>query len=97
MAFLEFHLRSVLANDSSAISTLRCLKLYLERLGCNHLDTGTMHAVAGCAFQLVRLRPLTSSCSNAWAPDAQRLAAEMSKSLCQLLKHCMGGGRKSVG
>ncbi|CAK0783776.1 hypothetical protein CVIRNUC_006976 [Coccomyxa viridis] len=53
MAFLEFHLRSVLANDSSAISTLRCLKLYLERLGCNHLDTGTMHAVAGCAFQLV--------------------------------------------
>lgn len=70
MAFLEFHLRSVLANDSSAISTLRCLKLYLERLGCNHLDTGTMHAVAGCAFQLVRLCALMPSSSNAWTPDA---------------------------
>ena len=78
MAFLEFHLRSVLANDSSAISTLRCLKLYLERLGCNHLDTGTMHAVAGCAFQLVRPSTLMSSSSNAWAPSARRLAAEMS-------------------
>ena len=79
MAFLEFHLRSVLANDSSAISTLRCLKLYLERLGCNHLDTGTMQAVAGCAFQLVHLRALTPMCSNAWATDAQRLAAEVRK------------------
>lgn len=53
LAFLEYHLRGVLANDSSAISTLRCLKLYLERLGCNHLDTDTMHSVAGSAFKLV--------------------------------------------
>ena len=71
MAFLEFHLRSVLANDSSAISTLRCLKLYLERLGCNHLDTGTMHRrrrlrlPAGCAYVL-----LMPSSSNAWTPDS---------------------------
>ena len=54
LAFLEFHLRSVLGNDSSAISTLRCLKLYLERLGCNHLDSDTMHSLAGSAFKLVR-------------------------------------------
>lgn len=44
----------MLGNDSSAISTLRCLKLYLERLGCNHLDADTMHCVAGSAFKLVR-------------------------------------------
>ncbi len=55
LAFLEYHLRTVLGNDSSAISTLRCLKLYLERLGCNHLDTDTMHSVAGSAFKLVCL------------------------------------------
>ena len=73
LAFLEYHLRTVLANDSSAISTLRCLKLYLERLGCNHLDADTMHAVAGSAFKLVRpqLQPV-----HAWAqgsPAASRL------------------------
>ena len=47
----------MLGNDSSAISTLRCLKLYLERLGCNHLDTDTMHSVAGAAFKLVHPPP----------------------------------------
>ena len=65
LAFLEYHLRGVLANDSSAISTLRCLKLYLERLGCNHLDTDTMHSVAGSAFKLVSaLAAQYSHCSN---------------------------------
>ena len=59
LAFLEYHLRTVLGNDSSAISTLRCLKLYLERLGCNHLDTDTMHSVAGSAFKLVCLHSFT--------------------------------------
>ena len=58
LAFLEYHLRTVLGNDSSAISTLRCLKLYLERLGCNHLDTDTMHSVAGSAFKLVCLHSI---------------------------------------
>lgn len=35
---MEWSVQRVLNNDTSAISTLRCLKLYLERLGCNFLD-----------------------------------------------------------
>ncbi len=35
---MEWHVTRMLSNDTSAISTLRCLSLYLERLGCNYLD-----------------------------------------------------------
>ena len=44
----------VLNNDTATISTLRCLKLYLERLGCNFLDQESVQMVAGSAFALVR-------------------------------------------
>lgn len=32
---MEWNVRQVLAHDTSAISTYRCLKLFFERLGCN--------------------------------------------------------------
>ena len=35
---MEWHVRSLLNDDTSAISTLRCLKIYLERLGLRYLD-----------------------------------------------------------
>ena len=44
---MEWNMRRVLANDTSAISTLRCLKLYLERLGCNFLDQESVQMLAG--------------------------------------------------
>ena len=44
---MEWNTRRVLGNDTSAISTLRCLKLYLERLGCNFLDPDSVHVMAG--------------------------------------------------
>ena len=39
---MEWHVTRMLSNDTSAISTLRCLSLYLERLGCNYLDEGSV-------------------------------------------------------
>ena len=44
---MEWQMRRVLGNDTSAISTLRCLKLYLERLGCNFLDQESVQMLAG--------------------------------------------------
>ena len=43
---MEWNIQRVLNNDTSAISTLRCLKLYLERLGCNFLDQESVSHVA---------------------------------------------------
>ena len=43
---MEWNIRRVLQNDTAAISTLRCLKLYLERLGCNFLDQESVTAIA---------------------------------------------------
>lgn len=50
---MEWNVRRVLGNDTAAISTLRCLKLYLERMGCNYLQQETLHSVAGSSFALV--------------------------------------------
>ena len=44
---MEWNMRRVLGNDTSPISTLRCLKLYLERLGCNFLDQESVQMLAG--------------------------------------------------
>ena len=44
---MDWSTRRVLVNDTSAISTLRCLKLYLERLGCNFLDPDSVQMLAG--------------------------------------------------
>ena len=46
---MEWNTRRVLGNDTSAISTLRCLKLYLERLGCNFLDQDSVQIMAGAS------------------------------------------------
>jgi len=50
---MEWNVWRVLNNDTATISTLRCLKLYLERLGCNFLDQESVQMVAGSAFALV--------------------------------------------
>ena len=51
---MEWNVWRVLNNDTATISTLRCLKLYLERLGCNFLDQESVQMAAGSAFALVR-------------------------------------------
>ena len=51
---MEWNVRRVLGNDVSAISTLRCLKLFLERMGANYLDAHTSHTLAGAYLPLVR-------------------------------------------
>ena len=45
---MEWNVQRMLNNDTSAISTLRCLKLYLERLGCNFLDQESVSHLAVC-------------------------------------------------
>ena len=44
---MEKSVRQILNNDTSAISTLRCLKLYLERLGCAFGDGQQLQRAAG--------------------------------------------------
>lgn len=51
---MEWNVWRVLNNDTATISTLRCLKLYLERLGCNFLDQESVQTLAGSAFSLVK-------------------------------------------
>ncbi|KAK9820095.1 hypothetical protein WJX72_006068 [[Myrmecia] bisecta] len=51
---MEWNIRRVLNNDTAAISTLRCLKLYLERMGANFLDQDSLQTIAGGAFTLIR-------------------------------------------
>ena len=50
---MEWNVRQVLGQDTAAISTLRCLKLYLERLGGHVMDKECASAMAGRAFFLV--------------------------------------------
>lgn len=50
---MEWNIRQVLEQDTAAISTLRCLKLYLERLGAQHLDQAASIAMAGTSLHLV--------------------------------------------
>lgn len=51
---MEWNVWRVLNNDTATISTLRCLKLYLERMGCNFLDPESIQTLAGSAFALVK-------------------------------------------
>ena len=44
---MDKSVRQVLAGDTSAISTLRCLKLYLERLGTDFQNAAELHRIAG--------------------------------------------------
>ena len=50
---MEWNLRQVLGSDTSAISTLRCIMLYLERLGSHLLDAPSASEVSGGAVALV--------------------------------------------
>lgn len=50
---MEWNLRQVLGSDTSAISTLRCIILYLERLGSHFLDASSVAAISGGAVELV--------------------------------------------
>ncbi|KAL4532208.1 hypothetical protein Ndes2526B_g08827 [Nannochloris sp. 'desiccata'] len=50
---MEWNVKQVLGQDTAAISTLRCLKLYLERLGGNSMDSKAAESLAGRAFRLV--------------------------------------------
>ena len=66
---MDWSTRRVLVNDTSAISTLRCLKLYLERLGCNFLDPDSVQLLAGVRLLYsTPAQPLThgSACTIAW-------------------------------
>ena len=44
---MDKSVRQVLGADTSAISTLRCLKLYLERLGCDFQNASELQRIAG--------------------------------------------------
>lgn len=55
VARMEMRIRLTLGNDLSAISSVRCLNLYLERLGTNPLDGIVAHQSAANAVQLLRL------------------------------------------
>ena len=45
---MDKSVRQVLGADTSAISTLRCLKLYLERLGSDFQNASELQRIAGC-------------------------------------------------
>lgn len=70
--FTTQHTVQVLGADTSAISTLRCLKLYLERLGSDFQNAAELHRVAGqntttlfllqSAFLLLNHKPLKHYC-----------------------------------
>ena len=51
---MEWNISQVLQQDTSAISTLRCLELYFERMGGTYLDSKASLALAGRAEQLTR-------------------------------------------
>lgn len=44
---MDKSVRQVLGGDTSAISTLRCLKLYLERMGSDFQNASELHRIAG--------------------------------------------------
>ncbi|GIL47655.1 hypothetical protein Vafri_4418 [Volvox africanus] len=52
VAKMEWNIRGLLTDDISAISTMRCLKVYLERLGYRYLDKQDVYGMAGFAIML---------------------------------------------
>lgn len=52
VAKMEWNIRGLLTDDISAISTMRCLKIYLERLGYRSLDKQDVYGMAGFAIML---------------------------------------------
>lgn len=47
---MDKSVRQVLSGDTSAISTLRCLKLYLERMGTDFQNGSELQRIAGEAL-----------------------------------------------
>lgn len=52
VAKMEWNIRGLLSDDIAAISTMRCLKIYLERLGYRFLDKTDVYGMAGFAIML---------------------------------------------
>ena len=52
---MDKSVRQVLGADTSAISTLRCLKLYLERLGSDFQNASELQRIAGWLLPAVLL------------------------------------------
>lgn len=52
IAKMEWNIRGLLNDDTSAISTMRCLKIYLERLGYRFLDKQGVYGMAGFSIML---------------------------------------------
>ena len=71
---MDKSVRQVLAGDTSAISTLRCLKLYLERMGTDFQNASELQRIAG---SLLPALYLTQRCSEGVASHetAQTLSA----------------------
>jgi len=52
VAKMEWNIRGLLSDDTAAISTMRCLKIYLERLGFRFLDKQGVYGMAGFAIMM---------------------------------------------
>ena len=64
---MDKSVRQVLGGDTSAISTLRCLKLYLERMGTDFQNASELHRIAGdTPF------PGVPTCRPSFTPQSQR-------------------------
>lgn len=70
--------------DTAAISTLRCLKLFLERMGAHHLDEAAAAAMAGRASKLVRA-PFQHGWLAGWLISCWLLAPQLLACLTLLL------------
>ena len=63
---MDKSVRRVLGSDTSAISTLRCLKLYLERLGSDFQNASELQRIAGeqCSLLACLLdQPMAAWCA----------------------------------
>lgn len=52
IAKMEWNIGGLLNDDTSAISTMQCLKIYLERLGYRFLDKQDVYGMAGFSIML---------------------------------------------
>ena len=63
---MEWNVRRALDGDTSAISTLRVLHLYLERLGSRHLPSAALQVGKIPGTQLCGISLLAGSCTALW-------------------------------
>lgn len=72
---MDKSVRQVLGADTSAISTLRCLKLYLERLGCDFQNASELQRIAGMP---------SCPCVSPWYGGAQRFVCGLELPMCSI-------------